>query len=77
MSVMIALTPPLDSPHEAIKNEIDEIISTQIAIFRQPGPLSSSTLDEFHDRTEKLKTLCQEMDRLRVLELKKRLDKVA
>jgi len=40
------------------------LIDAQIETFGQPAPLTPSQLDEFHDRSETIRTLCQELDRI-------------
>jgi hypothetical protein len=64
----------------AIENEIHQLIQFQIETFRQPVPLNSFQLQEHHRRSEKIRNLSQELDRmgtLRVVEqLKKRLSQM-
>jgi hypothetical protein len=48
----------------AIKREVQTLIDFQIETFRQPAPITSSQLHEYHSRSEKLRMLCQELDRI-------------
>ena len=52
------------TPASAIKDEVRLLINVQIETFRQPAPLTNSQLREYHHRSEKLKMLCQELDRI-------------
>jgi hypothetical protein len=51
----------MTTPATAIKDEVRWLI-VQIEVFGQPASLAASQLREFHDRSEKLKMLCQELD---------------
>jgi hypothetical protein len=48
----------------AIKDEVRVLMDVQIDTFGQPTPLTSFQLRKFHHRSEKLKKLCQELDRI-------------
>ncbi len=50
-------------PH-VIEEEIQQLIRFQIDNFRQPMPLTSSQLHEHHRRSEKIRSLCKELDRI-------------
>jgi hypothetical protein len=47
-----------------IEDEIQQLIRFQIDNFRQPTPLTSSQLDEHHRRSEKIRILSKELDRI-------------
>lgn len=48
----------------AIKDEVRVLVDVQIETFRQPAPITSSQLREYHCRFEKISTLYQELDRI-------------
>jgi len=52
------------TPASAVKDEVRLLIDVQIETFGQPAPLTNSQLREYHYRSEKLKMLCQELDRI-------------
>jgi hypothetical protein len=54
----------MTTPAGAIKDEVRILIDVQIKTFGQPTPLTSSQLHEFHYRSENLKLLCQELNRI-------------
>jgi hypothetical protein len=54
----------MTTPASAIKDEVRLLIDIQIETFRQPIPLTNSQLRDYHYRSEKLKMLCQELDRI-------------
>jgi len=54
----------MTSPASAIKDEVRLLIDVQIETFRQPAPITSSQLREYHYRSEKFRMLCQELDRI-------------
>jgi hypothetical protein len=54
----------MTTPASAIKDEVRLLIDIQIETLRQPAPITSSQLHEYHYRSEKLRTLCQELDRI-------------
>jgi hypothetical protein len=54
----------MTTPASAIKDEVRLLIDVQIETFGQPAPLTSSQLHEYHYRSQKLKMLCQELDRI-------------
>jgi hypothetical protein len=54
----------MTTPASAIKDEVRLLIEVQIETFGQPTPLTSSQLREFHYRSEKISTLCLELDRI-------------
>ena len=54
----------MTTPASAITDEVRLLIDIQIETFRQPTPLTNSQLREYHYRSEKLKMLCQELNRI-------------
>jgi len=54
----------MTTPASAITDEVRLLIEVQIETFGQPTPLTSSQLREFHYRSEKISTLCLELDRI-------------
>ena len=54
----------MTTPATAIKSEIRELIDLQIQVFGQPAPLTTFELEDCRRRTEKIKSLGQELDRL-------------
>jgi hypothetical protein len=65
----------MTTPAHAIKDEIHQLIQFHIETFRQPTSLNSFQLQEHHRRSEKIRTLGKELDRIcskRVVEQLKR-----
>jgi hypothetical protein len=56
-------------PASAIKDELRVLIEVQVETFGQPAPLTSSELREFHDRSEKIKMLCEELNRIGTMDI--------
>jgi hypothetical protein len=54
----------MTTPASAIKDEVSVLIDVQIETFGQPAPLTPSQLREFHDRSETIRMLCQELNRI-------------
>ena len=54
----------MTTPATAIKDEVRVLIDIQIETFGQPTPLTSSQLHEFHYRSAKISTLCQELNQI-------------
>jgi hypothetical protein len=54
----------MTTPATAIKDEVRALIDVQIEIFGQPSPLTPPQLHEFHDRSEIITVLCQELNRI-------------
>ena len=48
----------------AIRDEVRELIQSQIETFGQPSRLTSSELSECHYRAERIRLLGQELDRI-------------
>ncbi len=67
----------MTTPATAIKDEVRWLIEVQIEAFGQPAPLTASQLREFHDRSEKLKMLCRELDGSRVRSVMEQLSEMA
>ena len=51
-------------PANAIKQEVRQLIDAQIETFSQPSCLTSPQLREYHERFEKIRMLCQELDEI-------------
>ena len=51
-------------PATAIKDEVRTLIDVQIETFGQPAPFAPSQLLEFHDRSDAIRMLCQELNRI-------------
>lgn len=54
----------MTTPASGIKDEVRLLIDGQIQTLRQPAAITSSQLGEYHHRSEKLRMLCQELDRI-------------
>jgi hypothetical protein len=54
----------MTTPASAIRDEVWELIQSQIATFGQPSRLTPSELTECHCRAERIKQLGQELDRI-------------
>ena len=54
----------MTTPASATKDEVRLLINIQIETFGQPASLTSPQLREFHQRSEKISTLCQELNRI-------------
>ncbi|MGA7548731.1 MAG: hypothetical protein WBP65_18500 [Candidatus Sulfotelmatobacter sp.] len=68
----------MTTPASAIKDEVRLLIDIQIETFRQPTPLTNSQLREYHYRSEKLKMLCQELNRIGIrIVTERRLEKAS
>lgn len=66
------------APASAIKDEVRVLIDVQIETFRQPASITSSQLRECHDRSEKIRILCQELDRITTMSvLEQRLERAS
>jgi hypothetical protein len=51
-------------PASSIRDEVRVLIDVQVETFGQPASLTSSQLREFHDRSETIRALCQELNRI-------------
>jgi len=61
----------MTTPAIAIRKEMRELIHEQIARFGQAAPLTSSELEDCHDRAARIRLLGDELDRvgrMRILE---------
>lgn len=56
----------MTTPATAIKDEVRVLIDVQIETFGQPAPLTPSQLREFHNRSETISALCEELNRIGV-----------
>jgi hypothetical protein len=54
----------MTTPASAIRDEVWELIQSQIETFGQPSPPTTSELSECHCRAERIKLLGQELDRM-------------
>jgi hypothetical protein len=63
----------MTAPAIAIKDEVRVLIEVQIETFGQPGPLTASQLREYLHRAEKIRTLCQELNRIGTTNVMERL----
>jgi hypothetical protein len=54
----------MTTPATAIKDKVRLLVDVQIKTFGQSAPLTNSQLREYHYRSEKLKMLCQELNRI-------------
>jgi hypothetical protein len=52
-----------------MQREVDQLIDLQITTLKQESSLSSAQLREYHLRSEKIQTLCEELDRIKRSEL--------
>jgi hypothetical protein len=49
-------------PAFGIKNEVQELVDVQIDTLRKPSSLTSSELDEYRSRSERIAALCEQLD---------------
>ena len=49
-------------PAFAIKRQVEDLVEMQIDVFGKRSSLSSSELDEYYARSEKISALYQELD---------------
>jgi hypothetical protein len=54
----------MTTPASAVKDEVRLLIDVQIETFRQRTPLPPSQLRKFHDRSETIRMLCQELNQI-------------
>jgi len=52
----------MTDPAFAIKNQVQRLVDVQIDTLRKPSPLTSSELDEYRSRSERITTLYEELD---------------
>ena len=51
-------------PAPPIKRELDQLIALQIQTLKRDSSLTSPELSDHRRRSEKLRTLCRELDRI-------------
>ena len=54
----------MTNPAFAIKLEVSQLVELQIQTLRQESALTSSELQDYHMRAEKISILYQELDRI-------------
>ena len=54
----------MTTPASAITDDVRVLIDAQIKTFGQPAPLTPSQLREFHDPSETIRLLCQELNQI-------------
>jgi hypothetical protein len=54
----------MTAPAGIIRDQVRQLIESQILLFVQRAPLTSSQLHEHHCRSEEIRILCQELDRI-------------
>jgi hypothetical protein len=54
----------MTDPAFAIKNEVQHLITIQIETLQKRTPLSSSELDEYRSRSQKISALYRQLDRI-------------
>jgi len=54
----------MTDPATAIKREVFQLVDLQIEALRQDGRLTGSALLEYHERSEKISQLYQQIDRI-------------
>lgn len=52
----------MTDPAFPIKNEVQRLVEVQIDTLRKPSQLTSSELDEYHLRSERITTLYERLD---------------
>ena len=62
----------MTTPANDIKDEVRVLVDGQIELFRQPRPLTSPQLSEFHYRSVRIRVLCQELDQMGTWSVKER-----
>lgn len=68
----------MTTPAPAIKDEVRVLIDAQIETFGQPTPLTPSQLHDFHDRSEAIRMLCRELNRIGTMSvMERRLEKAS
>ena len=64
-------------PTGAINDEVTTLIDVQIETFVRQSPFTPSELSDYLHRSERLKLLCQELDRIRTRKFFEERDGVA
>jgi hypothetical protein len=52
----------MTDPAFAIKNQMQQLVDLQIDTLRKPSSLSSSELDEYRSRSERISALYEQLD---------------
>jgi len=65
------------APANAIKDEVTALIDVQIETFVRQSALTSTELSDYLRRSERLKVLCRELDRIRTTRFFEERDGVA
>jgi len=52
----------MPEPAFAIKNQVQQLVDVQIDTLRKPSPLTSSELDEYPSRSERISALYEQLD---------------
>jgi len=52
----------MTDPAFAIKNQVQQLVDVQIDTLRKPSPLTSSELDEYRSRSERISALYEQLD---------------
>jgi len=52
----------MTDPAFAIKNEVQQLVEVQIDTLRKPSSLTSSDLDQYHSRSERITMLYRRLD---------------
>ena len=55
----------MTDPAFAIKRQVECLVEVQIDVLRKQSSLSSSELDEYHARSEKISALYRELDTIK------------
>jgi hypothetical protein len=71
------ITTVMTIPAGAIEDEIHQLIHFQIETFIQPAPLNYSQLQEHHRRSEMIRSLGKELDRIGTLRVVERFRKAS
>ena len=54
----------MTDPAFGIKNQVQQLIDCQIDTLRKPSTLTSSELDEYRSRSERISALYEQLDRI-------------
>ena len=52
----------MTDPAFAIKNQVQQLVAVQIETLRKPSSLTSSELDEYRSRSERISALYEQLD---------------
>jgi hypothetical protein len=67
----------MTTPASAIKHEVRQLIDAQIEIFGQSSALTASQLQKYHERYERIRTLCEELDWMSIRSIRERQLRIA